>query len=244
MGFHHLIIELVFRKARDILNKIFGGPFLPPSFISMTLDEDDVELANQWLNDQTPPNDHQGAALFENEFARWNASKHAFAFMAGRIALGACIHALNLKRGDEVILPTYTCVVVPNAFHYAGIKTVYADIELDTYGLDVSDAEKKITTKTKAILLHHLFGLVCRDYEALIDLAEKHNLKVIEDCAQATGAEYKKVRVGNRGDVAFFSSEKSKLFNTIEGGVVVTNDEGLADRFRKPQFQFDGFQYF
>ena len=161
MGFHHLIIELVFRKARGVLNKISGGPFIPPSFISMTLDEDDVELANQWLNDQTPPNNPQGAELFEKEFARWNGSKHAFAFMAGRIALGACIHALNLKQDDEVILPAYTCVVVPNAFHYAGIKTVYADIELDTYGLDVSDAEKKITPRTKGIMKTWLYNNPC-----------------------------------------------------------------------------------
>ncbi|MEE2987826.1 MAG: DegT/DnrJ/EryC1/StrS family aminotransferase, partial [Nitrospinota bacterium] len=100
---------------------------------------------------QTPPNNPQGAELFEKEFARRNGSKHAFAFMAGRIALGACIHALNLKQDDEVILPEYTCVLVPNAFHYAGIKTVYTDIELDIYGLDVSDAEKKSLLEQKGL---------------------------------------------------------------------------------------------
>ena len=171
-------------------------------------------------------------AWYETEFARWNGSEYAFAFMAGRVALSACIYALALKPGDEVILPAYTCVVVANAFKYAGIKTVYCDIELDTYGLDIQQLEDKVTFKTRAVLLQHLYGVVCRDYEAILGFAKRNKLKVIEDCAHATGAEYKGIKVGNRGDVAFYSSNRSKVFTTIEGGIAVTNHEAINKRLQ------------
>ncbi len=153
--------------------------------------------------------------------------------MGGRVALSACIHALGLRPGDEVILPGYTCVVVPNAFHFAGVNIVYSDIELETYGLDARLLKSQITSKTRAILLHHLYGLVCRDYEAIIEIAQQHHLKVIEDCAHATGAVYRGQKVGNLGDVAFYSAEQSKVFNTIQGGVAITNDDQIAAGLRE-----------
>ena len=149
------------------------------------------------------------------------------------MALSACIYALNLKPDDEVILPGYTCVVVPNAFHFAGVKTVYSDIELDTYGLDASVIEEKITPNTKTILLHHLYGLVCRDYEEIIEIARKHGLSVIEDCAPSTGAVFKNRKVGNLGDVAIYSTEQSKVLTTIQGGMATTNDDLLAGRVKE-----------
>jgi perosamine synthetase len=156
--------------------------------ISATLGLDDVEIARQqlkmretWLN-PAPVED------YEKAFANWNGSAQAFAFMGARVALSACIHALRLKPGDEVIIPGYTCVVVANAFHYAGVKVTYKDIELETYGLDASTLKDVITSNTKAVLLHHLYGLVCRDYEKTVTVAREHGLFVIEDCAQATGA--------------------------------------------------------
>jgi perosamine synthetase len=185
---------------------------MTPSLGSMTLDQDDVDIASAWLHNRERWGEGEIVSRYEFEFGCWNGSKHAFAFMSGREALSACIHALGLQAGDEVILPGYTCIVVPNAFHYAGVKTVYSDIELETYGLDVAQLEAKITVKTRAILVRHLYGLVCRDYEAILDLARCHGLKVIEDCAHSTGAEYKRLKVGNRGDVAFYSSEQSKVF--------------------------------
>jgi len=121
-------------------------------------------------------------------------------------------------------------VVVPNAFRYAGITITYCDIELDTWASDVSSLEARLTPRTRAVLIHHLYGLVCRDYDAILDLARRRGLRVIEDCAHATGAMYRGVRVGNRGDIGFYSSEQSKLFNTSEGGIAVTNDSALAKR--------------
>jgi len=219
-------------QARNVLNLMFARPLRMSNSKSMTLDVDDVEVANEWLSKPSSWEDAEVVDQYENEFARWNGSKYAFAFMGGRVALTACIYALDLQPGDEVIMPGYTCVVVPNAFKWAGVKIVYCDIELDTYGADVTQIESKITPKTRAILLHHLYGIVCRDYAAIIDLAKRHGLKVIEDCAHTTGAEYQGRKVGNLGDVAIYSSEKSKIFNTIQGGIAVTNDEQLAKRIR------------
>ena len=153
--------------------------------------------------------------------------------MGGRVALSACIYALALKAGDEAILPGYTCVVVPNAFNYAGINIVYSDIELDTFGLDASVIESKINSKTKVILLPHYYGLICRDYENIIEIARKHGLYVIEDCCHGTGAEFRKRKIGNLGDLAFYSTEQSKVMTTIQGGIAVTNTDILGERIRE-----------
>ena len=220
-------------QLKNVRRLASGGPLTLPSLISTTLDQDDVELAKHWLKQRQNWYRLEEVEEYNNAFASWNESSFAFSFMGGRVALSAIIYALGLQPGDEVILPGYTCVVVPNAFRYAGIEIVYSDIELGTYGLDASLLEKKITSKTKAILLHHLYGLVCRDYEETISIARQNNLYVIEDCAHSTGAMYKGKRVGNLGDVAFFSSEHSKVFTTIQGGVAVTNNQKIASRIEQ-----------
>lgn len=217
-------------QLRNLTRISRGYPLTTPSLGSTTLDKDDVEIAQKLLKDHTSWDNQSKVTEYETQFAQWNGSRYAFAFMGGRVALSACIYALDLQRGDEVIIPGYTCVVVPNAFTYEGIKPVYVDIELDTYGMDIQTIQKAITERTKAVMLHHLYGLVCRDYEAIINLAREFNLKVIEDCAHATGAEYKGRKVGNLGDVAFYSSEQSKIFNTIQGGICITNSNELAKR--------------
>lgn len=197
---------------------------------SRTLDRTDVRLARQWLRNDRGWEDPSIIQEYEAGFARWNGSSHAFASMGGRVALSACIHALELEPGGEALLPGYTCVVVPNAFRFAGLKPVYCDIELDTYGLDAEDLEKKVTIDTRVILLHHLYGLVSRDYESILEFARERGIPVIEDCAHAAGAEYRGRKVGNRGDCAFYSTEQSKIFNTGQGGIAVTNSDRLAHR--------------
>lgn len=220
-------------QVKYFIRLLSGLPITTPSLGSMTLDYDDVDLAWCLLKNRSKWNNHSVVSKFEDEFAKWNNSRFAYAFMGGRVALSAIIYALGLKSGDEVILPGYTCVVVPNAFYFSDIKVVYSDIELDTYGLDVSLVEGKINKNTRAILIHHLYGIVCRDYDKLLDIAERNNLYIIEDCAQATGAEYKGVKVGNFGNAAFYSSEQSKVFNTVQGGIAVTNDEHIAKKIEE-----------
>ena len=131
------IAKTAINQTKNIYNLLRGLPLVVPSLGSMTLDWDDVQIARHWLKNRSEWEEKKIVNDYETEFARWNGSKYAFAFMGGRVALSACIYALDLQPEDEVIIPGYTCVVVPNAFHFAGIKTIYSDIELDTYGLDV-----------------------------------------------------------------------------------------------------------
>jgi dTDP-4-amino-4,6-dideoxygalactose transaminase len=198
----------------------------------MTLDSDDVALARECLENRECWEDFGIVRRYQEAFAVWNGSKYAYSFMSGRVALSACLEALELAPGDEVIIPGYTCVVVLNALDYAGVTAIFSDIELDTYGLDAAQLESKINGKTRAILLHHLYGLVCRDYEAILALARRYGLRVIEDCAHATGATFNGMKVGNRGDLAIYSTEQSKVFTTVQGGIATANDDLLAERLR------------
>jgi len=225
--------HLVKRQLGNVHRLLTGRPLTTPPLSSMTVDPDDVAIARSYLRDRSRWRDPAVVSSYEDAFAKWNGSSSAFAFMGGRVALSACIHALDLVPGDEVIIPAYTCVVVPNAFYFAGVSVVYSDIELDTYGLDAVLLEERITPKTRAIMIQHMYGLVCRDYEAILDVAKRYGLRVIEDCAHATGAQYDGVKVGNRGDVGFYSSEQSKVFSTVQGGMAVTNDDRLADRLAR-----------
>ena len=146
------------------------------TFAAGTVDFDDVRIAEYQLKERKCWHDHVGIADYETEFARWNGSKFAFSFMGGRVALSSIIYGLGLQPGDEVLVPGYTCIVVPNAFFYAGIKVRFVDIELDTYGIDIEALKERITSRTKAVLLHHLFGLVCRDYEVMVRIAKTHKI--------------------------------------------------------------------
>ncbi len=220
------------RQAGNLRRKLLGLPLTPPSIGSMTLGPDDFKIAREWEAQPERWSDQQVVDDYQSTFAKQNNSKFAYAFMGGRVALSACLHALELDSHGEVIVPGYTCIVVPNAIRFAGLKPVYADIELDTYGLSIDSFKSRITPSTKAVILHHLYGLVCRDYEAILELAKQHGIYVIEDCAHATGAVFKGSPVGNLGDVAFYSSEQSKIWNTAQGGMAVTNSEHLANRLR------------
>jgi dTDP-4-amino-4,6-dideoxygalactose transaminase len=233
MSLAKAFVQLSYRQARKLTKIVSGRKVAFPPFGSVTLDLDDVVIARAWLKREAEWYRQAKIDEYHAAFAAWNGSAYAFSFMGGRVALSAVIYALGLQPGDEVILPGYTCVVVPNAFKYVGVKCIYSDIELDTYGLDAAQVESKITPNTKAVLLHHLYGLVCRDYDAIIQIARKHGLFVIEDCAQSTGAEYRGKKVGNWGDVAIYSSEQSKVFTTILGGMATTNDGQLAQKVQE-----------
>lgn len=225
-----VLAKIVRNQARNIANLILGRSVITPALGSMTLARSDLQLAEDLLKQPRDWNSREFLEEYQRAFAQFNESARAFAFMDGRVALNAVLYALELKPGDEIIVPGYTCVAVPNAVNFAGLRPVFADIELDTYGLDVAAVEARISTSTRAIVLHHLYGLICRDYEAILDLAQAKDLFVIEDCAHATGARFKGQRVGNYGHAAFYSSEQSKIFNTIRGGVAVANDDTLAAR--------------
>ena len=166
---------------------------------------------------------------FENEFAKFCGVKYGIAVTSGTTALHLALISLGIKKGDEVIIPNFTMVACANAVCYTGAKPVFVDAELNTFNMDVNQIEKKITKRTKAIMVVHLFGHPC-DMKKIKKIAKKYNLKIIEDCAQAHGAEYNRKKCGSLGDIACFSFFANKIITTGEGGMVVTNNKKLADR--------------
>lgn len=147
-------------------------------------------------------NSNQSIQKYEDMFKKFLNVSHASSFWKGRVALYAILKALGIGEGDEVLVEGFTCVVVPNAVIFAGAKPVYIAPDPKTYNMDVSQIETAITSKTKAIIVQHTFGLPA-DMDSILNIAKKYNLRVIEDCAPALGAIYKGRKVGTFGDAAF-----------------------------------------
>lgn len=164
---------------------------------------------------------------FESAAARACACRHAVAFGAGRMALYAIAEALELREGDEVIVPGFTCTVVPNAFVYRGVRPVYADIDPVTFNVDPARVGALVTPRTRAIYLQHTFGQRC-DSDALRQIARANGLRVIEDAAHSLGASHGGALHGSLGDVGFVSTDRTKVINTHLGGFATTNDDAIA----------------
>ena len=150
-----------------------------------------------------------------------------FLFFKGRTALYALLKAIHIQQDDEIILPAFTCVVVPNAILYLKAKPIYVDITPDTYTIDIFKIESKITPKTKVILIQNTFGLSV-DIEKIITLAKKHNLITIEDCTHGFGGTYNTHPNGTLCDAAFFSTQWNKSFSTGIGGFALINNPNLV----------------
>lgn len=141
----------------------------------------------------------------------------AVSFNSGRSALLAILRAFDIKSGDEVLLQAFTCVAVPNSVRWAGAIPVYADID-ESLNIDPVDIEKKITKKTKAIIVQHTFGIAAH-VDKIMRIAKKYRLLVIEDCAHALGGSYKGKKLGGIGDAAFFSFGRDKVVSSVWGGM-------------------------
>jgi dTDP-4-amino-4,6-dideoxygalactose transaminase len=189
-----------------------------------TLGRDDVYLAEHLLSRPDSWADPLPVAKAEQWLARWLGLEEAFGFMGGRAALFSIAKALGIGRGDEVIVPGLTCQVVTNAFEYNGAVCVHADIEEQTLNMDVARMGEKIGPRTRAVLLQHTFGVPARDTRAIVDLAAEHGLTVIEDVAHGLGGSLGGKKLGTFGDVSFFSTERTKIINTIHGGFAATSD--------------------
>ena len=168
---------------------------------------------------------------FERAAATATGRAHAVAFGAGRMALYALLEALGLAPGDEVILPGFTCAVVPNAIVYRGLRPVYADIEPRTFNIDPASAEALLTPRTRVLYAQHTFGVAC-DIAALRRIAERRGLFLIEDLAHSLGARVGAAPHGSLGDAGFFSVDRTKIINAHIGGCAVTSDAALARRLR------------
>ncbi len=167
---------------------------------------------------------------FEMRFARYTGIKYALAVANGTAALHMACLAVGLQAGDEVILPALTFVASANAVRYTGATPVFADIcGLDDLTLSLAQVEKLITPRTRAVMVMHYGGYPC-DMPALLEIARKHNLKIIEDAAHATGSTLNGSSMGTWGDIGCFSFFSNKNMTTGEGGMVVTNDDALYEK--------------
>jgi dTDP-4-amino-4,6-dideoxygalactose transaminase len=169
-------------------------------------------------------------AKLEEKFAAACGAKHAIATSSGTTALHVALLVHGIGEGDEVITTSFTFIASVNSILYTGARPVFVDIAEDTFNLDPDLIEAAITPKTKAILPVHLYGCPC-DMDAVMDIARRHNLAVLEDCAQAIGAEYKGKRAGSFG-TGCFSLYATKNVMSGEGGMITTNDDALAQRCR------------
>ncbi|MBO8175307.1 MAG: DegT/DnrJ/EryC1/StrS family aminotransferase [Thermococcus sp.] len=166
---------------------------------------------------------------FEKEFAEYLRAKYGVATCNGTTALDVALKALKIKGGDEVITTPFTFIASANSILFQGAKPVFADIDPKTFNLDPNDVLEKINNKTKAILVVHLYGQPA-DMRAFKEIAEDYKLYLIEDCAQAHGAEFEGQKVGTFGDIAAFSFYPTKNMTTGEGGMIITNNDELARR--------------
>ncbi len=159
-------------------------------------------------------------------------SKHIYTFASGRMGFYSILKSIGITSGDEVIIPSFTCIVVPNAILYSGAKPIYCDIKEDDYNIDVSKIEKLITNQTKVLYAQHTFGQMCA-IEAIMEIAKKYNLLVIEDTALALGAKKNGKYAGTIGDFGYYSTDRSKVINTGLGGFVSVNNAQYLEPFNK-----------
>jgi perosamine synthetase len=168
---------------------------------------------------------------FEKKFADRVDRKYGIAVTNGTAALDAAVEALGIGSGDEVIMPTFTIISCIGQIIRAGATPVLVDSDAETWNMDVTQIEAKITPRTKAIMIVHIYGLPV-DMDPVLDIAKRHGLKVIEDAAQMHGQTYKGKSCGSFGDISTFSFYPNKHITTGEGGMVVTNDNLLAENCR------------
>jgi len=166
---------------------------------------------------------------YERLFAEWFGAKHACSFWKGRVALYAIFKAMGIGSGDEVIVPGYTCVMDVNPIKYLGAKPIYVDIEPDTFNINVNLLEEKITQNTKAIIAQHTYGYPC-NMDAIMNIAEKNDIPIVEDCCLAFGSKYKGKIAGTFGKAAYFSFQWNKPYTTGLGGMTITSDAKLAEK--------------
>jgi perosamine synthetase len=199
-----------------------NAPVVPPEakqYVNDCLDTGWISSAGKYLNE------------FEAGFARYCGVKHGIAVCNGTVSLHVALAALDIGPDDEVIIPAMTIISCLNAVLYTGATPVIVDVEPDIFTIDPAQIKKALSPRTKAIMPVHIYGHAA-DMDPINELARAYGLAVLEDAAEAHGAEYKSMRCGNLGTISSFSFYPNKLITTGEGGMVLTNDDALAARCR------------
>jgi dTDP-4-amino-4,6-dideoxygalactose transaminase len=208
----------------------------------LDLFQDQIPLLRQWLGEEEIQAVAevlrsgwicQGPKVmeFEQALAGWIGVKQGVATNACTSSLHLALHLSGVRAGDEVIVPSFTCMATANAIHHAGARPVFADIDPQTFNIDARSAEQAITTRTKALLVVHQIGLPA-DISAFQELAHRKNLAIVEDGACSLGATYRGRRVGALGSPTCFSFHPRKMITTGEGGLIATDDAELARKAR------------
>lgn len=193
-------------------------------------DEKDIQSVTDALERGMNWADGPKIPEFEKKITEHIGSKYAITFNSGTSALHGIMIALDIKEGDEVIVPGFSFIATANAPLFVGAKPVFADIDEVTYGLDIEDVRNKITNKTKAIIPMHYGGVVCGDIEKLRELCKEKKIYLIEDAAESFGASLNNQKAGTFGIAGMFSFCQTKVFTTGEGGCVVTDSEEIANK--------------
>lgn len=196
-------------------------------------------IKKNYLSSIAPP-----VVNFEKAFAERFGMKHAIAVNSGGSALFLTLKALGIKEGDEVIMPTFTMIATAAAATHCGAKPVFVDSSENDFNMDVSKIEEKITPRTKMIMPVHIYGQPC-NMDEIMKIAEKHNLLVVEDAAESHGSKYKGKLTGTFGIASCFSFYANKIMTTGEGGMILTNDDELANTLRHIRgYNFDDEKHF
>ncbi len=218
---------------------------LKPISISLSpnTEKDDISLAlrlnfkpSLWKNGKT-------INELEGEFKKYLGVKYAISFNSGRSSLMAILNSLGLEKESEVLLQAFTCNAVANPVIWNNLKPIYVDCNEETFNIDIEDLKRKITSRSKVLIVQHTFGLPA-DMDGILEICRQNNLILIEDCAHSLGAEYKGRKVGTFGKASFFSFSRDKVISSVYGGVATTNDYELAKKIIQYQEKLDCPSYF
>lgn len=200
---------------------VFGNPLIEQPEIDEVVDS----LKSGWIG--TGPK----VKKFEEDFKKYQGVEYAMALNSCTAAMHLAMHAIGLKPGDEVLVPTMTFAATANIVTHAGGIPVLVDCERDSMNIDLADAQKKVTKKTRAVIPVHMAGRPC-NMDQLLAFAKKHKLKIVEDCAHATETEYHGRKAGTFGEIGCFSFYVTKNLVTGEGGMAITNNKKYADQIK------------
>lgn len=218
------IARLIIEVCQQASKKYYFGFISSHAYLSTK------ELAH--IKSMVGKDDSEVVHSFEREFAAIVGKGDCVSYAAGRMGFYAVMQTLRVGEGDEVILTGATCAVMVNAVLRTGATPVFSDIDPNTFGASPASVSKCITSRTRLIVAQHSFGIPC-DIIPIVDLARKHNIFLLEDCALTLGSKVNDVVVGNFGDAAIFSTDHSKPINTITGGMIYTRNPTLALNLRQ-----------
>jgi dTDP-4-amino-4,6-dideoxygalactose transaminase len=202
--------------------------------LSPNVERDDIDLALKLIFGPSSWKNGEGIERLEEEFKKYSGAKYAISFNSGRSALLSVLKNLGLKGGDEILLQAFTCNAVVNPILWANLTPVFVDCNDNNFNIDLEDFEKKITPKARILIVQHTFGLSA-DMDKILEICQKNNLILIEDCAHSLGAKHKEKKVGAFGKIAFFSFSRDKVISSVYGGMVITNDDALAKKLKNFQ---------